>query len=226
MSTSRPEADKQSGPRSRKGALTRTRLIDAAKVVFGRDGFLEARISDIAEEADLSHGSFYHYFESKEQIFREVADAVQEKLQAPVDVIFDPTSTATPRERMREGIRRFLQSYQQEALLMACIEQVSRYDEHVLEVRLRRSRPQDVRIAESIRQLQTRGLAAAEVDPVFASAALGGMISRLAETWLVEGRYEFDLDSAADQLSLLFANACGFREVSGTSITRRRVPTD
>jgi AcrR family transcriptional regulator len=53
------------GPRSRKGTETRARLLDAAKQVFEEDGFLEARISDIAERANLSHGSFYHYFESK-----------------------------------------------------------------------------------------------------------------------------------------------------------------
>ena len=54
------------GPRSRKGERTRARLIDAAREVFERDGFLTARIADIASTAGLSQGSFYHYFESKE----------------------------------------------------------------------------------------------------------------------------------------------------------------
>ena len=49
-------------PRSRKGAETRARLVEAAKKVFERDGFLNARILDIAETAGLKHGSFYHYF--------------------------------------------------------------------------------------------------------------------------------------------------------------------
>src|SRR4051794_4773888 len=66
------------GPRSRKGAQTRVRLVEAAKAVFEETGFLEARISDIAQQAGLSHGSFYHYFDSKEQIFREVAEAQEE----------------------------------------------------------------------------------------------------------------------------------------------------
>ena len=49
-------------PRSRKGAASRARLIDAAKLVFERDGFLHARIVDIAETAGLQHVSLYHYF--------------------------------------------------------------------------------------------------------------------------------------------------------------------
>ena len=82
MSTTPPlTGEKPSGPRSRKGIETRARLIAAAKEVFERDGFLDARISDIAEQAGLSHGSFYHYFESKEEVFREVAAGVEERLQ-------------------------------------------------------------------------------------------------------------------------------------------------
>jgi DNA-binding transcriptional regulator YbjK len=41
----------------------RARLVDAAKKVFERDGFLEARIVDIAETAQIAPGSFYHYFD-------------------------------------------------------------------------------------------------------------------------------------------------------------------
>ena len=65
-------------PRSRKGAATRARLVESAKEEFEETGFLETRISDIAKRAGMSHGSFYHYFDSKEQIFREVATAQEE----------------------------------------------------------------------------------------------------------------------------------------------------
>jgi AcrR family transcriptional regulator len=53
------EVERSVGPRSLKGARTRTRLLQAAKEIFEEDGFLEGRISDIAERAGLSHGSFY-----------------------------------------------------------------------------------------------------------------------------------------------------------------------
>ena len=120
---------KPNGPRSRKGIETRARLVDAAKHVFERDGFLDARISDIAEAAGLSHGSFYHYFESKEQVFREVATEVDELLASPInDVILDPSSPATPQERIRTAIRLHLERYRDECRIMTVIEQVSRFD--------------------------------------------------------------------------------------------------
>ena len=39
-------------PRSRKGAATRARLVDAARVVFERDGFLAVRRGRSASEDD------------------------------------------------------------------------------------------------------------------------------------------------------------------------------
>ena len=99
MSTApRIEAERPNGPRSRKGVQTRARLVDAAKKVFEDHGFLDARISDIAEEAGLSHGSFYHYFESKDEIFLEVAEAQEDKLSQHSIVdsgLLDPSSAAT-----------------------------------------------------------------------------------------------------------------------------------
>src|SRR3954464_9122257 len=104
MSTAEAEGDKPNGPRSRKGVQTRARLVDAAKQIFEENGFLEARISDIAERAGLSHGSFYHYFDSKEELFREVAEAQEERFN--VDSVVDsgllqPSPDTTVRDRLR-----------------------------------------------------------------------------------------------------------------------------
>jgi len=48
------DSDAQGGPRSLKGVQTRARLLDAAKEIFEENGFLEARIADIAVRAGLS----------------------------------------------------------------------------------------------------------------------------------------------------------------------------
>src|SRR3954447_6785078 len=97
-------------PRSRKGAETRARLLEAARAVFEETGFLDARISDIAERAGLSHGSFYHYFDSKEQIFREVADTQEALLTAP-PADDEQEHPADEVDRIRRANRRYLQRY-------------------------------------------------------------------------------------------------------------------
>ena len=51
---------------------TRTRLLRAARSVMGRKGIEATAINDITEEAELSFGSFYNYFTSKEEVARAV----------------------------------------------------------------------------------------------------------------------------------------------------------
>jgi AcrR family transcriptional regulator len=204
------DTDKRNPPRSRKGVLTRARLLDAAKEIFEENGFLDARISDIAERAGLSHGSFYHYFDSKEQIFREVAGAVDERLSEPLEaVILDPTSTATPSERLNEAMRRHFESYRDVARIMGVIEQVSRYDEHVQAVRKDRNDLHRGMVANSIRRMQRRGIADAGLDADLAAMALGAMTWRFAEMWLVDGETDADFDHVVEQIARLFVNALG-----------------
>jgi AcrR family transcriptional regulator len=223
MSAARKETDvattppltgeKPSGPRSRKGVETRARLLAAAKEVFEQDGFLDARISDIAERAGLSHGSFYHYFESKEEVFREVAAEVEQRLREPLySVVLDPRSTASPYERIHEGIRRNFESYRDEARIMGVIEQVSRFDETLRASRNERHHISSAEIADSIRRLQQHGLADQRLDPAIAAAGLGAMTYRFPEMWFVQGLLDCDFDLGVEQLTRLFVNALGIPE--------------
>ncbi len=201
------------GPRSRKGLKTRARLVDAAKLVFERDGFLEARIADIADAAGLAPGSFYHYFDSKEQVFREVARAQEERLTAPTGEGHDPAAgERSPWERIRRANHRYLARYRDEAALMGVIEQVSRYDDHVNAARMATMKHFVERAEAAIRRLQDEGAVGPGIDPPLAADALGAMVGRFAELWLVQGYRDYDLDEAVDQLTLLWGNALGLAE--------------
>lgn len=221
-----PLADKPNGPRSRKGERTRARLLVAAKEVFEKSGFLNARVSDIAEKAGLSHGSFYHYFDSKEEIFREVAELVDDQLSAPMgDVILDRESSATPEERIREAVRRHMQSYRDEAPIMGVIEQVYRYDEQVKAARIRRHRRYNQQVARAIAQLQRRGLADPTLDPEVAAMILGSMTSRFPEMWFVEGRVDCRFEEGVEQLTRMLMNALGVEQVQGRGPRAKRSTT-
>jgi AcrR family transcriptional regulator len=195
-------------------------LLEAAQAVFEDVGFLEARISDIAERAGLSHGSFYHYFDSKEQIFREVASIVDERLSQPMDLVLAHSSD-TPRDRLHRAIRAHLERYRDEARMMGVIEQVSRYDEHVRAVRAEWNVRYREIVADSIRRLQRRRMADTRLDPLVAAAALGAMSSRFAETWLVEKSIDCTMDEAVDQLTMLFVNAMGIPDAPAPAAPRR-----
>ena len=108
--------------------------------------------------------------------------------------------------------------------MMGVIEQVSRYDDHVRLMRTEQRNQSSAQIADSIRQLQLRGLADEKVSPEFAVAALGAMTLRFAEMWLVEKTHEFDFDEAVDQLSRLFSNALGLVDAPAKPARRRPKP--
>lgn len=198
-------------PRSARGELTRAKLVKAAKAVFERDGFLNARISDIAKRAKVSYGAFYHYFDSKEQIFREVAEAQEERLTAPPDPGQPAAPADSPLERIRNANRRYLERYRDEAQIMRVIEQVSRYDPHVNAVRMGSQKHFAERSERAIRRLQDDGKVDPRINPTIAADALGSMVGRFAELWLTQGYREYDFEEAVDQLSLLWSNAIGLK---------------
>lgn len=222
-----PADDVGAPKRSRKGLRTRGRLVEAAKKVFERDGFLDARIVDICKTARVAPGTFYHYFDSKEQLFREVAEAQERRLTAPPEGGQITTSPDdSPTGRIRTANRRYLERYRDEAALMGVIEQVSRYDEHVNAARMATMKHFVERAERAIRRLQDDGLADARVNPSMAADALGAMVARFAELWLVQGYRQYDFDDAVSQLSLLWGNALGLKdEAPGGRRLRRKKAT-
>jgi AcrR family transcriptional regulator len=211
----------QGTPRSRKGQQTRERLVEAAKKVFERDGFLEARIVDIAEEANLAPGGFYHYFDSKEQLFLEVAQRQEERLTAPPKNA-SPSSDTSPMDRIRRANRLYLERYRDEAALMGVIEQVSRYDHDVNAARMATMKHFVERAERSIRALQKEGHVDARLNPSMTADALGAMVARVAELWLVQGYREYNFEKAVEQLSILWANALGLEEAPPSRTGQRK----
>jgi AcrR family transcriptional regulator len=65
-----------------KGQITRKLLLDAAKVVFGKRGYINAEISQITEEAGKSIGIFYRYFDNKSDILSSLVDEFNQHIAA------------------------------------------------------------------------------------------------------------------------------------------------
>lgn len=192
--------------RTARGRQTRQELVASARTVFERQGFLHARIADICAEARLSHGSFYTYFTSKEQIFTEVVDSVEIDLLR-VDA---PAEEMDPIERVRTANRHYLQSFKENADILRVIEQVSTFDDEVLRIRVEREVEFARLIERRTREYQDAGLVYPAIDPSVAAHALGGMVAGFAEQMFFEGQ-RFDFEHAVDQLTLLWVNAVGLQ---------------
>ena len=75
-------ADK--APRTERGRKTLRRLLEAAAAEFGERGFHEAAITGITQRAGVALGTFYTYFESKEELFRALVRDMSQATRAHV----------------------------------------------------------------------------------------------------------------------------------------------
>ena len=72
------------GRRARRAEKRRHDIAEAAARVFARNGYERATTREIALEADVSEGTIYNYFASKQELLLELADVVQEEFGAIV----------------------------------------------------------------------------------------------------------------------------------------------
>lgn len=77
---------------------TRTALIDAARLVFIRDGYHGAGLGEIARVAGYSKGAVYSNFSGKADLFLEVMDDNIGTLGSETSDPFTPTTTETDPE--------------------------------------------------------------------------------------------------------------------------------
>jgi len=189
-------------PRTARGARTRARLVEAARTVFERDGFLDARLVDITTEAGTAAGSFYTYFDSKEEIFQAVLKEVEDEMLHPH---VRELNEGDPIAAIEASNRAYLESYERNAKLMQLLEQVATIDDEFREMRKRRSDAFMRRNARAIQDLQASGLADPTLNPMLAAGALSGMVSRAAYTNWVLGE-DWDFDELAKTLTQLWIN--------------------
>src|SRR3954465_14214462 len=57
-------------PRTPRGERTLRKILDAAREEFGERGFSDSSIVGITQRAGVALGTFYTYFDSKEELFR------------------------------------------------------------------------------------------------------------------------------------------------------------
>lgn len=64
------------------GDETRARIVRAALASFAERGFAGSSVRDIAKAASIRVSTLYHYFASKDALYREVQERVHEELHA------------------------------------------------------------------------------------------------------------------------------------------------
>jgi AcrR family transcriptional regulator len=126
-------ADKE--PRTERGRRTLRKLIDAAAAEFGERGYHDAAITGITQRAGVALGSFYTYFESKEEVFRALVREMSRSTRAHVAEAVKGAPDRIAAERL--GLEAFITFVRQHPELYRIIEEAQfvaedAYREHYL----------------------------------------------------------------------------------------------
>lgn len=78
MST--PDKPDLTDPPTPKGKRTRALLLEAARRVFSRAGYVTLRMQEVADEAGMSMGAVYRYFRSKDDMFLALIGDIHQDL--------------------------------------------------------------------------------------------------------------------------------------------------
>jgi AcrR family transcriptional regulator len=190
--------------------LTPQRLVAAARVVFERDGFHDARLADVTREAKVSTGTLYNYFQSKEELFRAVMQGVLDDLTARAGDDDDsrPERRADPVQGIIAANRSYVAGYRRNARLMSLLSQVAERDAEVQAIGIAIRDHFEQRLSRAIRRWQEQGLAYADLDPVYTANALAYMVDRFLAEWVALD-LDYDEERVADTLSKLWVRALG-----------------
>lgn len=193
-------------PRTQRGRKTRERLLNAARTVFETRGFLETRVSDICDEAGLAHGTFYIYFQTKEDIFYSLVDAVVADRYLLTAVPDDFEGTVA--DRFSYTLRQYFAEIEQSKKFSRIVEQVATFDEHMRENRMLIRQEFRQRIQHGIERLQKQGAADPEISSEVTAEALVAMISNFAYINLILGeRDDLDIEEVVSTLTGIWARA-------------------
>ena len=112
-------ADKE--PRTERGRKTVRKLIDAAAAEFGERGYHDAAITGITQRAGVALGSFYTYFNSKEEVFRALVREMSRATRAHVAEAVKDARDRIAAERL--GLEAFIAFARQHPELYRIVEE-------------------------------------------------------------------------------------------------------
>lgn len=87
------------------------RLLDAGLRAFETIGYAATRVDDIVRIADTSHGTFYLYFASKEDLLAALAKECATEMEALADSLGPVGPGAEGRAQLRAWVQHFVEVY-------------------------------------------------------------------------------------------------------------------
>lgn len=187
------------------------RIINAATKVFAQKGFYQAKVSEIAKEANVADGTIYLYFENKDAIlislFEEqmkgVLDNMREQISKEKDAVKKIEKFALSHLKLIEQNKDMAEIIQVELRQSSKFMKEYKNEKFAQYLNL---------ISEIIQEGQEKGIFKKGILPGVAKRAFFGALDEMSRFWVLSSRRKYDIETAAKQISEYFLHGLIHRE--------------
>jgi TetR/AcrR family fatty acid metabolism transcriptional regulator len=182
-----------------RGTSKRERILRAAVDVFARNGYFNAKVSEIAKAAGVADGTIYLYFDGKEDllitIFREHTRNYLQSLEREM------ANVRRPDDRIRVAIRHHLDTLGRDRNL-AVVAQVEL--RHSLKFMSLLSQQEVADYLNMIRKIiehgQKEGVFRRNLHPQLVAKSVFGILDEMVTSWILSEK-DYALGDQADQIA-------------------------
>ena len=185
-------------PLTKKGEMTKKKLLDTAEEIFGTKGYFQASIVDITQQADVAQGTFYKYFTSKYEIFevlvKQLSSDFRKEIRLKVDL------AKSEREAQILGFKAFFEWVKNHRHLYSIVQQAILVNEDLY-------RWYYERLAEGYIKGLQRAMEHGEfkdLNPETVAYCLMGMTQFIGMRWVYWGEKEVPEQVFHDAIELIF----------------------
>ncbi len=189
--------------RQLKALQTRLNLLHAGKVIFLKEGFQKATMTEINKRAKTGYGTAYVYFKNKDELFAELMDNIVEKMYGVASLPFEPKTNEEAYTQIKTQVRLFIQAALDEQEMMKVIKEAIGVSDIVAgkwsQIRARFI----AGISKDITYVQEAGMANKDIEASLIARGWYYMNEQLM--WdIVLGEVVEDLNKVAENLALLY----------------------
>jgi AcrR family transcriptional regulator len=181
----------------------RQQLLDAAAWAFARKGYRATGVADVIARAGVARGTFYLYFDSKEEIFLAIVDAFADRIKRMLDETDAPVRLAEHHGQamLQRTFRRWLELFAAHRDAAAVVlKEAAAIDPRLAASAARLRALALTHFADRARRAQAHGLMSPEVSPQLVAHLQIAMIEEVAAAFILDDA-AVDVDDLARQVA-------------------------
>ena len=178
------------------------KIIQAATRVFASKGFYNAKVSDVAKEAEVADGTIYLYFKNKDDIlisiFEESMDRFIQSAYARLEGVQDPIV------RLQYFIELHLTLVEENQDVAQVLQiELRQSTKFMKEYAAQKFMDYLAIISDVIEEGQKQGLFKKEIQASIVKRAIFGAVDEMALEWVLMKKKKYSLKQVAQQISMM-----------------------